>query len=267
MNCPRCGLSRPENAQRCDCGYEFESRKVAEQNPIKIQVGQLLRMAWHPVQHIRGAIGVYFIFAPLPYSNQMKLFGRVTSDWREYGFQRSDWIILALYLLASIWFWLGVMRVALDAVREKPIQFARLMTPLLDFLRILLVLLVYSVCVMFGALLLILPGIYLYLAWSQAIFSLVDGESHLFDSFAASKKLMNGANATVVRIFLAVFMLQLPAGIIELFSNLFTQGSDPTGLIGFVRVAAQIWSPLVSCYLVFVQAALYKQLLLRAGGR
>jgi Flp pilus assembly protein TadB len=28
MDCPRCGLVNPPTAQRCDCGYDFLSRKV-----------------------------------------------------------------------------------------------------------------------------------------------------------------------------------------------------------------------------------------------
>ena len=28
MDCPRCGLVSPDNATRCDCGYDFRSKKV-----------------------------------------------------------------------------------------------------------------------------------------------------------------------------------------------------------------------------------------------
>ena len=28
VKCPRCGLFNPETAQRCDCGYDFETRTV-----------------------------------------------------------------------------------------------------------------------------------------------------------------------------------------------------------------------------------------------
>ena len=28
MNCPQCGLTNPDTAQRCDCGYDFESKTV-----------------------------------------------------------------------------------------------------------------------------------------------------------------------------------------------------------------------------------------------
>jgi hypothetical protein len=30
MNCPKCGLINPDSAQRCDCGYDFESGKMKE---------------------------------------------------------------------------------------------------------------------------------------------------------------------------------------------------------------------------------------------
>jgi Flp pilus assembly protein TadB len=28
MDCPRCGLVNPDTAERCDCGYDFQSKKV-----------------------------------------------------------------------------------------------------------------------------------------------------------------------------------------------------------------------------------------------
>ena len=30
MECPHCGLINPPEAQRCDCGYDFESGKVLD---------------------------------------------------------------------------------------------------------------------------------------------------------------------------------------------------------------------------------------------
>lgn len=27
-NCPKCGLANPDSAQRCDCGFDFESHRV-----------------------------------------------------------------------------------------------------------------------------------------------------------------------------------------------------------------------------------------------
>jgi hypothetical protein len=34
QKCPKCGLLNPENAQRCDCGYDFEKNEMSE-SPIK----------------------------------------------------------------------------------------------------------------------------------------------------------------------------------------------------------------------------------------
>jgi hypothetical protein len=38
MKCPHCGLFNPESAQRCDCGFDFQSKTLKESFlPIKEQ--------------------------------------------------------------------------------------------------------------------------------------------------------------------------------------------------------------------------------------
>ena len=32
MDCPNCGLINPDGAERCDCGFDFHSRRVV--NPV-----------------------------------------------------------------------------------------------------------------------------------------------------------------------------------------------------------------------------------------
>ena len=37
MNCPNCGLMNPPAAQRCDCGYDFQTGCVVEKTPINVR--------------------------------------------------------------------------------------------------------------------------------------------------------------------------------------------------------------------------------------
>ena len=41
MDCPRCGLTNPDTAARCDCGYDFKIGEIHQPDPIdpgKIQI-------------------------------------------------------------------------------------------------------------------------------------------------------------------------------------------------------------------------------------
>ena len=51
MKCPRCGLFNPDVAQRCDCGYDFESQTVeksyvAEVRQRRADVGRQRKETW-----------------------------------------------------------------------------------------------------------------------------------------------------------------------------------------------------------------------------
>jgi hypothetical protein len=37
MYCPKCGLTNPDTAQRCDCGYDFDQKKILEPYPKKLR--------------------------------------------------------------------------------------------------------------------------------------------------------------------------------------------------------------------------------------
>ncbi len=57
ITCPRCGLFSPESAERCDCGYDFNTRANPNQqtqdtrrvNPVAalVGLGVLVVMVWY----------------------------------------------------------------------------------------------------------------------------------------------------------------------------------------------------------------------------
>jgi hypothetical protein len=52
-DCPRCGLVNPPKAQRCDCGYDFVTRRMKR--------SYLVRRQFHKAAGI-GVTGTLFIF-------------------------------------------------------------------------------------------------------------------------------------------------------------------------------------------------------------
>jgi hypothetical protein len=46
MDCPKCRLTNPPTAQRCDCGYDFESRTMQESyaNPRAVPSEEVRRL-------------------------------------------------------------------------------------------------------------------------------------------------------------------------------------------------------------------------------
>ena len=71
QNCPNCGLINPENALRCDCGYDFASKTMQEsylspeeQQKIKDQRDhELLALGRKGVK--KGVTCPHFMYQPL----------------------------------------------------------------------------------------------------------------------------------------------------------------------------------------------------------
>jgi hypothetical protein len=62
MDCPQCGLINPNTAQRCDCGYDFESKSsknVSEEALKRIHSGRIafVKAVYWVVTLILMAIG------------------------------------------------------------------------------------------------------------------------------------------------------------------------------------------------------------------
>lgn len=62
MNCPRCSLVNPPTAQRCDCGYDFQTAKVEKAYfqqelpaPVKTYLGLVLISDTLALVHAAGS--------------------------------------------------------------------------------------------------------------------------------------------------------------------------------------------------------------------
>jgi hypothetical protein len=62
MECPACNLTNPESAQRCDCGYDFESKSdksISQESQNRILSGRIafLKAVYWVATGILMAIG------------------------------------------------------------------------------------------------------------------------------------------------------------------------------------------------------------------
>jgi hypothetical protein len=69
MKCPRCGLINPENAQRCDCGYDFVTHSVErpyfkQKLPTEIKGFFIFLIVWNALGIFR-AIASDNIYEPI----------------------------------------------------------------------------------------------------------------------------------------------------------------------------------------------------------
>jgi hypothetical protein len=63
MQCPNCGLFNPDSAQRCDCGYDFQSKKMVVVNKATSRSKPNVVAQWNGNAYIWGIIAVIIIFA------------------------------------------------------------------------------------------------------------------------------------------------------------------------------------------------------------
>lgn len=170
--------------------------------------------------------------------------------------------VLGIYLLIHSWLYYGILRIALDSVRGPAKNRGRLITPISDFIRVFLVTTVLIISVSIGFLLLIIPGIYIALTWSQVCLLLLDGRARLFDAFRLSANMTKNKKASIFSAFFVVGLIALPASIL----NKILAKTEFALAIGkelsiFLLLIAESWQILVQVFIGFVAAAIYNKLL------
>ncbi len=178
--------------------------------------------------------------------------------------------LLAFFLgLGLAWLALGMLRVAIDAVRREPIRYARLLTPAGDFLRIIGILLVVAIPVVLGMVFLLVPGIYLCLLWSQANFLILDRKAGVFSSLTQSGKMTKGTKLALLGIYLllALFSLlpQIALAVFTEGSELFSAVSSQSAPVVLTRFVATLLVNFLGVFNIFVGAMAYIRLLERTG--
>lgn len=121
---------------------------------------------------------------------------------------------------------------------------------------------VYGIAVFLGLILLIVPGIILWLMWSVSVSALVEERRGIFASLARSAQLTKGSRWKIFGIFLVILVISwLIAGAVGLFNLSAYDNADVASQmpIGFV-VVSMVTNTLISALFGTVQASLYVEL-------
>ncbi len=251
MNCPSCGSELPNSAKFCGgCGYQMTAQAQAAggvataaaapssalsslthgasydeiaQTPLNIGVGDLLGEGWAITKPnlgllivgmiVVGAISMAAAFVP---------FGSLIVGGPLAG---------------------GMIAVALRLVAGRPAEFNNFFDGFKRFVPLMLTQLVMGVLVGVGVILLILPGLYLAVAFSFAMYLVVDRDEEFWPALMGSMKVVNGHIGLML-----VFMIVM-------------------GLIAFVASIPFGLGLLVAMPLFMISTAvLYKRLFGIAGG-
>jgi hypothetical protein len=180
--------------------------------------------------------------------------------WNKKSFHTSDGILFTLSLLIHGWLWIGISKISLAALRQEPVHTFDLFTSPAIFLRALLVGAVMLIPLGLGFLLLLVPGIYLSMMWSQSFWLLIDDRARHIDSLKMSTTMTEGNLWNVTKVFFLMALLALPWGVIdrvsihnpELFDSIL--GALSLTVAGCLQIVVGVID-------VFVAAAMYQQLM------
>jgi hypothetical protein len=169
-------------------------------------------------------------------------------------------VTFALVILGQAWFALTVTNVALAVLRGQRAGFLRQWVHVIRALEIGLVTLVLLVPIALGTLLLIVPGVYLVLLWSQVVLVIIDDQARLFAAANWSASLTDGYRLQILGVWLVVWIISSLAPVpIVAMGDL-----DVPWAAGLSLGASWAWNAITHTFGIALAAALYLELSRRA---
>lgn len=129
---------------------------------------------------------------------------------------------------------LGLIRVGLNLVSGKPVEIGQLFGEGPKLLKAILATILYSIALMVGLLLLIVPGIYIALRYGQYLKGIVDRDLGIMESFEYSSSITTNNRGNLFVLWLLIFLLGL--------LGLITCG------LGFLFIGPMVWLVMLVAY-------------------
>lgn len=213
-----------------------------------LDVSSVAKAAWEAVQRAWPPIGAYIAFAAVTdgFVTLLKLFlPRILTLPVEFA-----------ATVAQMYVGFGLSLVALRVLRGEGegLRPADLLVDRALFLRMLPVVLVVGLAVGFGLFMLVVPGVFLWLLWSQSLWLVLDGKAERLESLRQSVFLVDGAKTRMLLVLL-VFALGVALAAI------------PVTIINFIvgkwlgAGVFWLWSMSAAVYFVFLSAVMYERLI------
>lgn len=214
MNCPSCGSELPDAAKFCgSCGYQMtaesgggviatavpssgpaalahvSSYDEIAQTPVSIGVGDVIGEAWELTKPNFGLLlGASIVVGLLSVAASMVPFGSFILGGPIMG---------------------GLIAVALRIASNRPVEFNNVFDGFKRFVPLMVVSLVMNLLIVAGMMLLILPGLYLAMAFMFGMTLVVDRDEEFWPALMGSMKVVNGHFGTMAVYVLAMVGLAL----------------------------------------------------------
>jgi hypothetical protein len=161
-------------------------------------------------------------------------------------------------VVISQWTGWGMSRAALRVLRGDTVRLLDSRLGLSTFGAIVFTQLVIAVPIVIGVFLLVVPGIYLALTWSQVPMLILDGRARHLDALKASEELTRDRKLEILLVALVPMLLTLPVAIVQ--GALAPGGSLASPAFALFLISA-IWQMLAVTFGTFVTAVVYQMLL------
>lgn len=222
-----------------------------------MNVKEAVRSAWYYSERARPSI-VFFVAVIIA----LQILGAalITPELSMgKGFHVSDASITAITFILQTWICLGLARTALNVAEDRPVTIWHLFALDGVTFRALLVTTLVGFSFGLGLLLLIIPGLYLLLSWSQAYWLILDNRARLFDALAFSKSLTHGHKWKLLGAYLLMGVFGISGRVIETLGTKALETGRGGGAFA-VTLLGSIWSIVYFAMSTFVGVALYLQL-------
>lgn len=204
---------------------QTSANAVAQQGSIEsalagnysINLGELLSEAWQKTDGAKLPINVGFCIYFVAYLVAAVLIPVVLSGFTANLTPFAQLVGTLLNLLVGSTLMAGIMMMGVARVAGRPFGIDSTWQYLPKMLPIFLLMVVMSIMVMLGFILLILPGIYLSIAYMFAILLTVDRDMGVWEALETSRKAVThhwfGVFGTMFVMGLLIFVSALPLGI------------------------------------------------------